>query len=346
MTSSGTLRDSPPIARVWNVRAHARSYGQRLRRIFLGCLAAVLLTAMFAAPSAAQFTVSITPPPLNQLKVADLWRLQVINGGRSPFSVYFAGTITEERDGLVADGTSAIVTVRPGVNMFVGSRVEPVDIGYGAPKYERALTRTGGAPSGVYQICVQAIEAESGRILGEDCITHEVSLLSPPILISPAEGDVVHTALPTFLFTPASGGRIARVRSQIRIAELYRRQSSFQAIASNPPVFQGFVTGTAFQYPASARKFQEGTYVWQVTAIDPETGSQLAQSEVGIFRWEPYQLVLVPVELQKVPGIPNSITNELLAPCSGEMGIPVEKDVIETSDSPRRLQIRNLSPVG
>ncbi len=325
------------------------------RQLLIGFFLAALLVLGVAAPASAQIGVQITiaPPPLNQLQVADLWRLQVVNPGRTPLTVLFEGEITEERDGLVVEGESAIITLRPGLTMLTGQQVEPVDIGYGQSKYERALVRTGGAPAGNYEICVRAIESASGGLLGETCITHEVNVLNPPILISPAEGETITSSLPTFVWTPATGafpGR-AQYRSRVVITSQFGRQSFVAAARTNPAWFEGEVPGTTLQYPASARRFQEGDYAWRVIAIDPETGREIASSDVGRFRWEPQQtFVLVPALLQKIPGIPNAITDELLAPCSGLGSVAADKDVIVLEQGTgggriiqpgRQLQINN-----
>jgi len=291
------------------------------------------LTGGFILPAAAQVAVqlNITPPPLNQLKLADLWKVQIVNTGRTEIPVFFQGEITEATDGLVVDGESAPIALRPGVMLITGQQVEPVDIGYGDPRYERALIRTGGAPSGVYQICVRAIHTETGEVLAEDCITHEVNLFNPPILISPIDGEVVRETYPTFVWTPATGGGANRVAAQSRIiiTARYGRQSYLAAVNANPPWFEGVVPGSTFRYPGAARRFQEGNYAWRIVTVDPTTGRDIAESDVGHFRWQPQQVVSVVVaELQKIPGIPNAITDELLAPCTGAGGIVPDKDVI------------------
>lgn len=316
--------------------ANLRGATHRTFRVIATCvLIGAVLGSVFSIHASAQTPVqlNISPPPLNQLKLADLWRLQIVNAGRTDIPVFFQGEITEATDGLVVDGESAPIALRPGVMLITGSQVEPVDIGYGDPRYERALIRTGGAPSGVYQICVRAIHTETGEVLAEDCLTHEVNLFNPPILISPIDGEIVRETYPTFVWTPATGGGANRIAAQSRIiiTAQYARQSYLAAVNANPPWFEGTVAGSTFRYPGAARRFQEGNYAWRIVTVDPTTGRDIAESDVGHFRWEPQQTYAVVVaELQKIPGIPNAITDELLAPCSGAGGIVPDKDIIVT----------------
>ena len=244
------------------------------------------LTVLLGGTALAQSaSVKLFQPPPNQLRIADLWRVQLFNNTREPIEILLRGTVTEARDGLVVEAESRTFTLRPGAQVVTGRELEPIDVVESDPKYRSIVTRTGSAPSGDYTICVFILSAETGEELGSDCIDHTIEILSPPILIAPTDEESLAVPLPIFTWTPPvpapSSG--ARLTYRIRIAEILGRQSPYDAIRSNPAYYeqQNLRTPT-FQYPGAARSFVNGRrYAWRVFAYD--NGIEVGESEVWSF---------------------------------------------------------------
>jgi hypothetical protein len=300
-------------------------------------LPVVLLAALMLLPSIPVLSqsiviVRISPPPPNQLSVADLWQLELTyvsptGAAPAPLLVYLIGTVEVQREGLVGEARSANVLLNAGLNRLSGREVQPVNVSYASSRYREAMVRTGSFPAGNYTICVTAFEAQSGREVGRDCIDHEVQPYSPPQLITPVGGDVVSQPYPVFTWTPlAPAPPGSFIRYRFKMVRVLRSQPPDVAVQSNVSWFESAnVMSTSLPYPADARTLEEGTYAWFVEAVGLRGDQVLARSEVGMFRWEPFRLepIRAIVATLAPHGIPMPLFEELMRPCIGGDAAPV-----------------------
>ena len=243
---------------------------------------------------AQEVTVILFQPPPNQLRIADLWRVSLVNTTDEPIEIYLHGTVTERRDGLVVDAESRTFTLQPGPTQITGRELEPIKVNSSNDRYREIVTRTGSAPSGEYTICVYAIERATGAELGSDCLDHSVERFSPPVLISPVDETDLSEKLPVFTWTPpvptprTRGGLTYR----LRVAEILGRQTPYDALQSNPPFFERRDIRTpVLQYPSTARSFVQGRrYAWGVSAYDNNV--EIGKSEVWSFTATTVELAL------------------------------------------------------
>jgi hypothetical protein len=296
----------------------------------------LMLLIISALPAAAQdiVVVAITPPAPNQLSIADLWRVDLINPGRITLDVYLVGTIESGREGLAGEARTSAVPLQPGANRFTGRELEPVRITYSTPRYRSAMTRTGSFPAGSYTLCVIAFEVLSDRELGRDCIQHDVQPFSPPQLVSPLAGDEISMPYPVFVWTPlAPAPADGIVRYRIKLVQVLRSQAPEVAAQSNRSWFElQNLMQTSLPYPANARPLEEGTYAWFVEATGIRTGEVLAHTEVGVFTWKPPQLEIRPGIIATIAphGIPLPLFEALMKPCTGTpANLIIPKPVIE-----------------
>lgn len=257
----------------------------------------LLLSALFLFSTLAaqgQVTLILTQPPPNQLRISDLWRVDLINSGRETVKVYLHGVATEARDGLIVDATSSSFMLPPGRLSVTGPTLEPIDVNESHPRYRDIVLRTGTVPTGEYEICVYVLAVENDQELGSDCISISVERLTPPILISPSDESAIEEPLPLFTWTPPVPltQTTRGVTYTIRIAEILGRQSAYDALQSNPAFYEksGLPTST-LQFPSAARAFQsEKRYAWRVTAI--RDGVEIGESEVWSFTRSKPELIL------------------------------------------------------
>jgi hypothetical protein len=277
-------------------------------------------------------TVILRPPPPNQLKVADLWEITLINTGRGTLNVSLRGTVTEQKDGLVATATSSAFSLPPGTKVFTAkniSQLSPVNTSFKNSKYEDVLNAIGSAPSGTYDICIEVRAAGlDAGILASNCVnSHTVESTSQPLLLSPQDATDVEVGRPMLSWampTPVRAG--ASVSYSIRIVQLLGKQSPTAAMQANPAWMElSNVTTTTIQYPPGARPLIAGNlYAWKVSAF--LRGALLGESEVWRFGYSPSALVLDIPERAK-PGKKKNLTvnvlEELLQSCSDESGITI-----------------------
>ena len=243
----------------------------------------LVLAAAVAEAASAQVVVVLSRPPVGRLGVADLYRLQAISPA-GPAAVSFRGTLTEASQGLLYEVETDVVELRTGANTLRVADLEPVRV-VTEPRdrrYRDALLRTGEPPAGDYEVCVFALDAGSGAEVGRDCYTQAIDPLSPPLLVSPGQGETVIAQLVTFVWTPPVPVPRDRVGYRLRVVEMLTGQVPEVAARANPAVFEtDRLTATTLVYPASARPLRPGSYAWTVGAL--VGGETVAQSEVGSF---------------------------------------------------------------
>ncbi|MDP1623157.1 MAG: hypothetical protein Q8M08_12550 [Bacteroidales bacterium] len=236
--------------------------------ILLGLFLTAFSSVLKAQQDVAVFIV--TPPP-NQWGVEDMWNLTLRNTTGSPLTVKLYGSVEEATDGLILDGTSATFDVAPDINRrILRQDVEPADVGYTNKEYEEIILRTRTLPAGTYTICVTVLEANSGAVLGKQCILQPIAHASPPELITPFNEAEVKDPFPVFLWLPPAPLRTGEfVNYTIKIVELYDEQVPIEAMDANPAFYtEKSILSTSFQLPVSASDFEpDHYYAWQVTAF-------------------------------------------------------------------------------
>lgn len=263
-----------------------------LRLLHLLLISAVLPMLALAQPTIVD--VRLTQPPPNQLKVADLWKIELNNRSGRTVRVFLHGTAEEMSipDGIIAEAHTADFDCPPGVMRISARDISPIDVDESNPRYKDALLSTGNVPTGDYQICVEALEAESQQILGRDCKFTTVNRMSVPILISPPDESDVPDAYPVFTWmATVPPGPKQTIRYKITVTEIFGTQSPYDAISRNPAWFQqSSIDRTILQYPVSTRRFTKGQrYAWMIEAYEDRGSAvvSLGESEVWWFTWQP-----------------------------------------------------------
>jgi hypothetical protein len=144
---------------------------QKLYVIFCVIFAGLL---MLASASRAQITVSLQQPPPNQLKVADLWRVTILNTTKTTYTVYLQGTATEANAGQVVDAQTSPFSVPPGTKIVTGHDLGNIKVNSSNSRYKNILLQTGTVPAGDYTVCVIVHAEQDGTELGNDCIQQHV----------------------------------------------------------------------------------------------------------------------------------------------------------------------------
>jgi hypothetical protein len=304
-----------------------------IRRYCAACALVVLCVASLSAQG--NITVILREPPPNQLKVADLWEITLINNGRIPINVSLRGTVTEAKDGLIATATSSTFALRPGTKVFTAKNVNelsPVNTSFKNPRYEDILTAIGSAPSGTYDICIEVRSSGlEASVLATSCVnSHTVESTSQPLLLSPQDGGNVEDVRPIFTWampmpSRAGGG----VSYSIRIVQLLGKQSPVGAIQTNPSWLElSDVKTTTILYPPGARPLVAGgEYAWKVSAF--VRGALLGESEVWRFGYSPSALVIEapPPGSAKKKNLTLNVLSELLQGCNDESGIQIYQKI-------------------
>ncbi|NCA84329.1 MAG: hypothetical protein EOM83_02000 [Clostridia bacterium] len=253
---------------------------------FIGLCLSLLLVLPMCVKS--QVVVQLYQPPPNQWQIEDIWNLTLFNTTNQTLSVYLHGTVEEDGEGLIFEGTSAIFELPPNFSGRVNPRdLEPADAGYANGDYEEYVLRTGTMPEGTYTFCVAVFNSITDLQLGIDCYTQFIIPFTPPELISPEYESIVIEPFPFFLWLPPMPLNPANsFVYQLKVVEQLDDQLPFEAMEANPAFFiQQNIQNTSFQLPVSARPFEIGNkYAWQVTAFIGMYGKdEIGKSEVWSF---------------------------------------------------------------
>ncbi|OFY57121.1 MAG: hypothetical protein A2V50_04850 [Bacteroidetes bacterium RBG_19FT_COMBO_42_10] len=244
--------------------------------------------------------VNIQHPPFNQLTIEDMWKLTLINTSTSTYTVYLTGTLTESQAGLIATGLSTTFDLPPGTKVFTAANYKQLDpsIKYvnRDRKYEESVIRTGGFSSGEYEICVSVIQSRDKQELGLQCIQQSVLMVSPPILISPENGEEIKVRNPNFLWTPVTG--VKDVQYKFKLVEVFPGQSLYEAMKSNSLLYSTVLRQTTLTYSPNFPELQKGKeYAWQVQSLDINgnpIGFNNGLSEIAGFKFPKDIIIIIP----------------------------------------------------
>ncbi|MGA9121394.1 MAG: hypothetical protein WB699_18650, partial [Bacteroidota bacterium] len=199
------------------------------------------------------------------------------------------------------------VTVRYGPDLY---RSSAVTIDNSIQKQTQA---TNALPEGQYELCVRLLDPSGQDLLSAPaCRSFVVVIPDPPILLSPRDSTIAEGRTPVmFSWTPVNvAGKVAHYR--LRIAPVYRGQSSRDALDRNQPLFDNGVQGimvTSFLLGPDQPQFNlypdAVGFAWQVQALDefgqPATRN-LGQSNIGYLRTP---LVVPPIIIK--PHLPDTL---------------------------------------
>jgi len=251
----------------------------------------------------AQVTVKLQRPPPNKLMMENLWYVNLNNTTSETYWVYLHGEVTEEKDGLVGKANSNAFALPPGMKRITSGNIGKITDVWYKGKYKESVVRIGKFPGGKYTVCVSIIGAESKEEFGRDCFKQNIQLSGRPRLTSPKDGAKI-TKNPLFTWTPPTPRPPADFNYKLRIFKVLEGQTKEEAIQSNPSWFEkDRIVNTVFRYPSSARRFEEGTYAWQIQTSEKVTlrvSEDYGKSETRAFVYAPDIDIIEPISINLI----------------------------------------------
>lgn len=232
--------------------------------LFTFLFAFIYITSSFSQ----NFVISrLKQPPPNSFRLSDLWSLELINTTRNEITGYVVGTLTEEKDGLLATAKSKSIRIKPGINTFTAKDFKNPEISYYNEKYKQVLLRTGEAPDGDYVICV-TVYNDSDEIIGfENCVYHSIRKFTPIILISPTDNEEIEIEI-----EKSSVNRLDTASGEITV----NRQSSSENV-------QGTRNQKSAENPSDLKENDKNLESQNLIA---QNYNQMSQSSI-VFQWNP-----------------------------------------------------------
>lgn len=202
-------------------------------------------------------------------KYSDALNLNIINGSQNAISGFLIGSVQSNKNGLAIDFKTIPFQLKPGSNA-VNATILQAKFNLNDITMKLNLNASSFLPAGVYRIKLSIIDETSGEELADYDDEHEVILISPPFLISPADESVIETANPLLIWSPPLplDPRGPQVYYDLKLTEVLSGQNPIDAIQRNFPLFkQDGLTQVNVLYPANALPLQKGKhYAWQIQA--------------------------------------------------------------------------------
>jgi|GEM_PF-4494271 len=277
-------------------------WGSRMKRFLLACFFLLLLLQ----PAVAQTTYPVRATP------------QLVGGGSILLTDYYSGSSPRLIVTVInADLAQPLLSVRlrlritgtNGVALF--SALGPtLELTSGVPRRllmeeladyfavsgmtvtgagisKADLQRTGALPEGFYQICFEAFDAFTNRLLsGQECASAMLNLSDPPLLNQPIDNSDLTLSDPInlmFNWTPRHQSNPAAATSTAYEFSLFDittlgAQNPQQAVASLQPIYTVTTPLTTLFYgPAQPALLSNRKYAWRVRAVSSTASGEVAQ---------------------------------------------------------------------
>lgn len=244
---------------------------------------------IFCQVIVAQYSVAVIRPNELAMKTIHIWNGVLTNLSNSPTSVYLHGVTTEQKDGRLLEMNSAVFALIPGITNINTANYEflkPEKLIYSNKKYEEHLVRTNALPNGNYSACISMIDAQTNKILAENCVQFTVNRVTAPTLLSPSNKDTLCNPNPVFTWTPFIGALDPKVLNyELRIVEILPKQNAISASKTNPCWFcEKNIDESFFQFPFTAFAFKHNmNYAWYVNVYEGKR--KIATSDIRSFTW-------------------------------------------------------------
>jgi hypothetical protein len=243
--------------------------------------------------SFSQYVITpIAPPPT--FSFDDLWHFTVVRSITDDNAQFYVSLrVFDGADRLRIKSNTATVSLPPGSHYYNLSNIsllQPFTTSYhDAGILQQTINSGGNFPPGTYHLVYTLYGKAADGVftpLAEDVSEALVETLWPPMLLSPADEEIIDTRYPILTWTPAfSSSYPGQITYTLKLVELLPGQNTYQAMAANPAYFtQNNIPVTMLPYPPSAQPLDTSrTYVWQVHA--DAQGTQMGSSEIWSFTY-------------------------------------------------------------
>lgn len=288
-------------------------------------MACCLLVWLSFTAGAQSLQITIIPGTEYTLARRDEWKVVVNNTSGQTIPAYFYGIATEAQRGKVYEVYSKVRDISPGISTFntqyyVG--LDPFTTVYEDQSLRQYAVQTNGLPAGDYEICITAYSAVDSSELGSVCYSFSADYFTPPILISPENGDTVREDYPFFTWLPPVPNNGHNFTYTLTLYELENMQTVLSSVQTNYAYYElKGIPVPITQYGINARNLRDGKrYAWKVSA---EVNNQtVATSEVWSF-----------VFMRDKVAVKDTTTKKATAKNQPKAGIPYLETVAEVNSS-------------
>ncbi len=240
----------------------------------------ILLLAPFSVNG--QVTLNVQLPTAGLVEKDQLWNLVVINNSNEVLESTLSMTMQDAATGQgVLTASTGTVFFSKGIKMVTSNDLQPIQYNYLGAGTGTFLS------AGNYNVCYRLTKRvrDNVQVVADQCVRVQISPLSPPLLVQPADQSEVSTTYPQFSWIPPTPQEMfTDLNYTLTVVQVDSGQSASEAILHNLPVYSKTQLTNLFeQYPSSFNSLEEGrTYAWQVQAFNG--GVFAASTDVWSFK--------------------------------------------------------------
>lgn len=247
----------------------------------------------------AQLTLTLQVPSSGVLVKPQLWNAVVTSSYTDIKQVFIGITLSDATTGEpILTATTIQFAIETGAVQVNESNLSPIYYEYLS---SRVIDRSpeGYLPAGMFTACytVFIVQENEGSPVAEECIPITVEPVSPPVLNTPFDQDVLQTHYPQFTWIPPTPPEIfSNLGYDFVLVEVQSGQSAGDAIQQNLPLYTTNQPDLFLNYPSSLNALDTGKmYAWQITA---KNGNEYAaQSEIWTFSIAEDSILPPPIEI-------------------------------------------------
>ena len=262
-------------------------------RLALTAFVLISASTKLASQSAWDAILSIDPYPSPYYSDWDnnpnIASLTVINpGAATQVRIHF--NVTNRANKVVLSGSSDPQNIGARATVIFDNPYDVAGSTHHDEEEERIASRTGRLREGEYTACAVVADL-TGFSLAESCTQFTIVYPDPPLLLSPANRDVITETDPLFQWTPVQVPVDFQLSYVMRVVEILNGQTPQEALRANIPHYQSLDGQfSSLRYPIDARPFEVGKqYAWTVQVLDQNgyaASGNDGRSEIWTFRFD------------------------------------------------------------
>lgn len=241
----------------------------------------VCFVVLVNTTSFAQYSLFHAPSGIEEWSYSELMNCTIMNGSSKTPLVYINCTVSSNQR-VVLRAQSNVFRLNTGANLItradVDNKLTPIKTLYLDAQIRAMMEKTALPMDGQYDVKLDLVEKTETAVLTYGQYYKNVKSITPFRLITPFDGSTINTLNPTFTWTrPLSmGGSFEGQTYNLKVVEVYKGQSAFQAIRSNTPVLrQEGLSYNLLQTPYNNEHLQAcKKYAWQVEVVDKINGQK------------------------------------------------------------------------
>src|SRR6186713_2365579 len=208
---------------------------------------------IFCTSAYSQVSISLTNNLSFYFKPSDVLYLSVVNTQQVSTEAYLEGRILNAKADIQVRFKSAVFTLKPGVNMITPASFR-VDYEFNSNAQLMNLKSSSVLPVGKYLISISLIDKPGIEQLALYDFEQEITPISPPFLINPANNSEIEYLYPLLVWSPSLPIVPGfPVTYDLKLVEVLQNQTPGDAIQKNFAVYeQKSIRPTSLQYPANA----------------------------------------------------------------------------------------------